>query len=249
MIVRERTEEFIMIEQHHHAEISGHMIHFWRKNRLRGQEAMESIILSAYQHDCGWKPADKQPFWNDKQLAPFAFTSFPTPLKTLIYKHGIDEVANKDKYAALLCSEHYTRFMLPDESEEAKAFVKSEKARQKKLVESLPEFDADLFEHHYSLLQLSDNLSLFICLNEPGKNEHPFFRKGIPLSPTLNLGEKMNPQWVNENMIKIDDFPFEKPFAVTLKQKVIRKRDIAKKGLINSYKEASFQEISIKLIP
>ncbi|RST77519.1 DUF3891 family protein [Siminovitchia acidinfaciens] len=171
MIVRERDKEFVMVEQHHHAQISGELMRCLKKDLMKGREALESVTFAVYQHDCGWIPADKHPFWNDKDFAPHSFINFPTPLKALIYKAGIDEVAKEDNYSALLCSEHYTRFMIHDKSEEAKAFVKSEKGRQEYLKKSLPDFDSDLFQFHFGLLQFFDNLSLFLCLNEPGKND------------------------------------------------------------------------------
>ncbi|WP_144463629.1 DUF3891 family protein [Siminovitchia fortis] len=248
MIVRERPDEFVMIEQHHHAEISGKLMCCLKEELLKGQ-ARESVTFAVYQHDCGWKLADKQPIWNDSELAPYSFTNFPTPLKTLIYQHGIDEVAKEDAYAALLCSEHYTRFLLHDESEEAKAFVKKEKARQEQLIETLPRFDPALFGFHYGLLQLFDNLSLFICLNEPGKNENPFFRNGIPLAPALGLNGKLNVRWINENTVQVEDFPLEKACTVTLKQKTVRKEDIIKKGLIKSCLEAPLEKFSITMTP
>lgn len=160
MIVRERNEDFVMIEQHYHAHVSGELMRSWRKDLFKGQYALESVTLAIYEHDCGWIPADKQPFWNDRERAPYTFTNFPAPLKMLIYQYGIDKVAKKDAYAALLCTEHYTRFLLYDESDDAGAFIKTEKERREKLIASLPEFDPDLFNFHYGLLQLCDNLSL-----------------------------------------------------------------------------------------
>lgn len=249
MIVRERAKEYVMIDQHHHAEISGQLMRCWKKDLLKTQAALKSVLFAIYQHDCGWKLADKEPLWDDGKLSPYSFTNFPIPLKTLIYQYGIDEVAKEDPYSGLLCSEHYTRFMLHDETDEAKTFVQREKERQEQLIESLPRFDPALFEFHYGLLQLFDNLSLFMCLNEPGMNEHPFFRNGIPLSPALNQKRKMNVRWTNQKAIQIEDFPFEKAFTVTVKQKIVPKEDIFKKGLNESYKKAHLDRFSIQIIP
>ncbi|MFD1707656.1 DUF3891 family protein [Siminovitchia sediminis] len=250
MIVREREKDFVMIEQHHHGDVSGKLLHYWKESLWRGDK-QESVFYAVHQHDCGWKSADKTPIWNDQQQAPYTFMDFPMPLKTLIYRYGIDEIARENLYAALLCSKHYTHFMEMENSEEAQDFVKKEEIRQRKWFNSLPDSDRNLFHFHFGLLKLFDNLSLFLCLNEPGKNEHPFYRNGIPLSPALHgfQQEKLDLHWMDENTLAVDEFPFEQAFTVSVEQKVVSKSDIAQKGLIESYMAAPIQEIYIQWIP
>src|SRR5699024_2142652 len=116
-------------------------------------------------HDYGWRLIDMQPFWNDWKQAPYAFTDFPTMSKIIFYTYGIDQVVKKDRYAGLLSSRHYTRFLESHPSEEAQAFVQREKARQEQLIKAIPEFGRDWYDVHYGLLQICDDLSLYICLN------------------------------------------------------------------------------------
>ncbi|MGJ9460563.1 DUF3891 family protein [Oceanobacillus sp. CF4.6] len=254
MIVREHDQHFVLIQQDHHAQISGDILKQWKSDYFHGIELRESVEYAAYQHDHGWKEFDKQPFLNDKEKVPFSFFDFPNLPKIILYKHGIDEVQKVDSYAGMLCSEHYKRFLLNNTSLEAQAFVTYEEMRQQTIIDTRNKFNKRLFEFHYSLLQLADNLSLYICMNEPGaekQNEHSFFKKGIPTNTTLHefCKQKIQLRWLNGHTVVMNDFPFEGPIEVTIKQKVIAKDTIATKGLIESYEEASFEELPITILP
>lgn len=253
MIARERPHAFIMIEQDDHARISGEIANKWCDDHFIGDERRASVLYAIYMHDFGWKAFDKQPFWNDKQKAPYTFIDFPTPAKIILYKHGIDAVEQVDPYAALLCSEHYKRFLLNDFSEEARLFVNQERERQQRIIGAFTAFDEQGFDFHYGLLQLCDNLSLYMCLNEPNvtkEDVHPFFHGGIPLSPALPAFDQSNLQlsWKDERTIEVREFPFSYDLPMKLKQKTIQKESIKDNGLIEAYKSAPVQTVSIQLI-
>ncbi|WP_042220607.1 DUF3891 family protein [Oceanobacillus manasiensis] len=249
MIIRERDHDFILVEQHNHALASGELIKQWKMGSFIDSPLQESVIFATQQHDAGWIPADKQPFWNDAKEMPYSFIDFPAPMKTLLYSHGIDQVQSTDLYSALLCSEHYVRFLKQDDTESGRIFVEQEKKRQEIIHSSLASFDEKLFSYHYALLQFCDNLSLFLCLNEPGENSHPFFTKGIPLSSALPhfSQEKMALTWANNEEILIKEFPFKNPFSITYTFKKITKNQIRKNGLINSYVGAPFKQTTIQI--
>ncbi|MDY0395180.1 DUF3891 family protein [Virgibacillus halophilus] len=132
MIVRETTDAFILIEQAHHATIAGHMAKHLLPAFSAEDERWHSVLHAIENHDIGWHPFDDQPFYNDEKSAPYTFLDFPTAAKSVLYRHGIDEVAQSDTYAALLCSLHYLRFMENNTHEAAKEFVYQEHKRQKK---------------------------------------------------------------------------------------------------------------------
>lgn|SRR5699024_1391044 len=254
MIVREHPNHFIMIEQDNHAQLSGEMIANWNDSLFIDTKFKKTVEFAIFHHDCGWKSFDKQPFWNDEKMAPFTFTNFPILPKTVLYKHGIDEVEKEDEYAALLCSMHYMRFLLNRRTQEAKIFVQKEKERRNRIIRSLSTFDSYLFDFHYGLLQLCDNLSLYICLNEPGtskEEEHFFYRDGIPLSTSLHgfQQDKLKTEWVDKDTVTINEFPFASKLTLMLKQKVISKKLIADKGLDKSYQDAPYEHVKIRLVP
>ncbi len=251
MIVRERKDDFVMIEQDNHAHISGDLFKAWKDSFFAGESFRESVEYAIIHHDYGWKLFDKQPFWNDEKQMPYTFIDFPNKPKTVFYKHGIDVVEKDDPYAALLCSYHYSRFLLSDSSPEATEFIQKEEQRRKRIIHSLSSFDHTLFDFHYGLLQLCDNLSLYICLNEPGVAKeagHPFYKKGIPLPDALHVfqEDKLDIQWADDKTVTISECPFSNPLTVTIKQKTISKETIAAKGLLNSYKETEYEQVYVR---
>ena len=253
MIVREHPDKFIMIEQDNHAKASGDIMANWKRSLYKGLDFKKSVDYANYNHDSGWRPFDLKPFWNDEKKVPYTFVTFPNLPKIVLYKNGIDEVEKKDSYAALLCSEHYKRFLLNNTSDTAQAFVKNEEQRQERISQTL-KIDKQLFKFHYSLVQLGDNISLYLCLNEPGtakQKEHPFFKEGIPLSSDLHgfNQDTLKLRWTDENTVSISEFPFENIIETKIKQKVLEKDAIAAKGLIKCYEEAPYEETSISLVP
>ncbi|MFA1821092.1 DUF3891 family protein [Virgibacillus oceani] len=250
MIVREHDDSFIMIEQNNHAHVSGEIMKHWRASLFKGEMFKSSVDYAIYKHDIGWVPFDKQPFWNDKEKAPYTFVTFPPLPKIILYKNGIDKAEEHDNYAGLLCSEHYKRFLVNNTSDEAQAFVRQEEERQQRIIKTIPDYQKELFDFHYAMVQLGDNISLYICLNEPGvakKDEHNFFKDGIPLAKSLDLPEKMHLSWENDTTINMDPFPFHKPITFHLKQKEIAKKDISQHGLIKVYKNTPYEELTMKL--
>jgi len=66
MIIREHDNDYVFIQQDHHAQISGDILKRWEPDYFLGSELRESVEYAAYQHDTGWKDFDKQPFLNNK---------------------------------------------------------------------------------------------------------------------------------------------------------------------------------------
>lgn len=83
MIIRESKDAFIMIEQHHHASISGYLFNQLKADYVPNE--YKSMAYAINNHDRGWIPFDKVPLWNDAKNLPFSFIDFPTPLKTVLY--------------------------------------------------------------------------------------------------------------------------------------------------------------------
>ncbi|WP_100012375.1 DUF3891 family protein [Lentibacillus sediminis] len=252
MIVRERADAFVMIEQDDHAKVSGELIKQWNHDNFLGSEWRKSVEYAVDQHDIGWKPFDQQPFWNDEEQAPYTFANFPTLPKIVLYTYGIDVVEKEDPYAALLCSEHYKRFLLNNTSEEAQAFVQQEEARQQRLISSLDDFNKRLFNFHYAMVQLGDNLSLYLCLNEPGakkEEEHPFFREGIPIPTAVEEfnQEKIQLWWEDDRTVMVEEYPLDRPVTVKLRQRVVSRAAIRDAGLISSYEEAEVEDVLVEI--
>ncbi|MFZ3578387.1 DUF3891 family protein [Virgibacillus sp. DJP39] len=252
MIIRERENEVVMISQDDHARISGMFAADWTKYLLKQDDKRNSVELAINEHDRGWIPLDRNPFLNDQTKIPFSFIDYPNEIKLVFYKRGIDEVEEMDSYAGLLCSCHYARFAANDGSADAQRFVKQEHNRQNRLKNQVEGFDEALFQFHYDLLQFSDNLSLYVCLNEPGVSQndvHYFFRQGLPVPSTLSfLGT--NPiqiDWKDMKTILLSEFPFNNPFDITITQKLVSKQSINDAGIFHAYENAIIERVSVSI--
>ncbi|ALX49305.1 DUF3891 family protein [Lentibacillus amyloliquefaciens] len=253
MIVREQQDSYIMIEQHHHAQVSGQLAANLKDSFFLEEDFKPSVLYAITNHDFAWKMIDKQPFWNDEKNTPYTFTDFPNPAKTVFYKHGVDEVEKHDRYAALLCSEHYARFLLDDAAEESQLFVQKERERQKRLIQFIDGYEENIFNVHRDLLRLFDSLSLYVCMNNPGvskQNEHPFFKDGLPVPKSLTFfhTNKIDMHWKDEQSIEMGVFPFSSPVDITIYQKSVPKKAIEEYGLINSYEYTEAETLSVQLL-
>ncbi len=252
MIVREHPTAYVMIEQAEHAYMSGQMVSLWKNSLFLGKTYRPSVEYAIEKHDDGWKAIDQQPFWNDEKQVPYSFIDFPTIPKTIFYKHGIDEVERVDAYSGLLCSRHYVRFLKGNPSDEVKNFLQQETKRQQQIVEAIPSFNHEWFDFHYGLLQFCDDLSLYVCMHEPGASQteiHHFFRDGITLHPSLDMFKRhrLTLHWKDKKTIVIDAFPFKQPVQLTIPQKIVQKDDIAKHGLVKAYENTPTQYMQVTL--
>src|SRR5699024_10060012 len=109
----------------------------------------------------------------------------------------------------------------------------------------------DLWMAHYEILQFFDNLSLYICLNEPGtphEEEHHFFRKGISLPSSFNENKLLHPNWVGKDEIYLNIDLYTTNMTNPLKQKVVQKQAIAANGLLKAYQQAETEEKTVRLL-
>ncbi|WP_237389668.1 DUF3891 family protein [Bacillus sp. USDA818B3_A] len=239
MIICEYEHSFIMISQHDHAKISGEIARNWRDDLFNGIDRKEDVVLSIYEHDRGWIDLDSTPLWNDQEQKPFSFENYPMEAKTTSYKKGIDEVAQSNKYAGLLCSLHFAAFFKNETDPIGKAFMKKEIKRQQCLLNELgiqgKKNKEEVLMYHLDMLRFCDNLSLFISLNKPGENAHPFFRNGFPqLFPFAN-NQPIHAQWTNQETVSLSISPLKKELLVHLIFKEVKKSDIRLNGLVQSY--------------
>src|SRR5690625_1594605 len=247
MIIRERLDSFVMIDQHHHASLSGKLFDNLKSLYTLQEKTLHLALRHAiYYHDVGWIPFDLHPFWDDQSQAPYSFITFPNSVKVVLYQSGIDTVQEVNAYAGLLCSEHYRRFLNKDYTSFPKKFVHNEKIRQNNLIHTFEQFNYDTFQLHYEVLQFFDNLSLYLCLHEPDTNEddiHYFFKNGITL-PKLFGCEKLQLFWDNTSVV-LDKALFHKVVNISLTQKVVPKTDIKQYGLVEAWQNAPSETIDL----
>ncbi|MEG9298188.1 DUF3891 family protein [Mangrovibacillus sp. Mu-81] len=246
MIIRETRHSFIMIKQHDHAFLSGEITKHFDPALLNSDHHFGDAIYAAYQHDRSWIGLDETPIWNDESGIPFTFSDYPLLVKIAFYKIGLDEIEQVNPYSALLCSLHFCSFFTQSKNKNCLAFLKEEANRQEKLKQLLPDIDEELLHQHFRLLQFSDDLSLFVCLNEPGaskEDEHPWFKSGFKNTEIFHEGDQwLDACWLTEEEIKIDSFTFTSDFPLPLKFKEVLKRSVQEMGIAQAYETSVWEE-------
>ncbi|RIW34655.1 DUF3891 family protein [Bacillus salacetis] len=246
MIIRETTESYIMIKQHDHAHISGEIIKHFNTGLITSGESIEDVIYAAYQHDRSWIGLDDTPIWNDRSDIPFAFSDYPLLPKLAFYKIGLDEIEECNAYAALLCSMHFCSFFSQSTDKDCIQFLKEETKRQSKIRKQFPAIDVTLLQQHFRLLQYSDNLSLYLCLNEPGAKkdkEHPWFKNGFKNTEMFHgKGYQLNARWLSSDEVTVEPSPFTSPFHAGLLYKKVKKTDVDAMGIAEAYKHSEERE-------
>ena len=200
----------MLIEQHHHGLASGEFARHWAD----GIRPREAVLYAIANHDVAWHEPDREVRWNDEAKRPHSFVDYPVGPKLRAYAEGIDLIESQNPYAAYLCSMHYGSFM--QDAPEEVAFAESEAGRRRRIEANLSDEEMESLDYNFRLLQLCDDLSLFVCLNEPGVNDHPWYRDGFGF-----MGTRLAPVWEDERTLRLEPNPFSEPFAVRIPFQIV----------------------------
>ena len=224
MIVRERPGAFVLVEQHEHGLVSGEFARHWAESIWPREDALYAID----NHDVGWRELDETIRWNEETGRPYSFLDYPARPKLRAYAKGLDLVEARSPYAACLCSRHYGFFVRDARGEPEVSFKESEAERRRGIEVVLSREEIDSLEYNFRLLQLCDDLSLFVCLNEPGTNYYPYYKDGFQF-----MGTRFEPSWEDGRTLRLDPNPFSKPFDIEVPYRVIvRHRRSLESGIL-----------------
>ena len=208
MIVRERPDSFVLVEQHEHALVSAEFGRHWTDP----PRPLDSTLYAVAHHDVGWQGPDESVSWNEEKDRPYSFMDYPPEPKARAYKEGLDRLEAEDHYAAYLCSLHYTTLMQGSGKEAEVRFVAAESGRQERLRAGISEEEAENAERNLRFLKLCDGLSLFVCLNESGGSDYPPpYPDGFAFD-----GERYAPEWRDQRTLRLEPNPFSGPFEVSI---------------------------------
>ncbi|WP_161524686.1 DUF3891 family protein [Alteribacter lacisalsi] len=236
MIVRQDEEGLSFFEQDRHAHLSGVFAAAWNEDLFAGTAWKDSVCLAVTQHDRGWASLDREIVTDGEKGMPLSFTDYPLKRKISVYKSGVDELLRMDPYSALLVSLHYASFFKGKRDPDGTAFMISEQRRQQQIRKHLgangPSEEALSF--HFDLLQLCDNLSLYLCMNRWGvkkEDEMPWFKNGFPQRLAPLRGRVMEAKFNSANTVTISPYPFLKDaVSVTIPYKYVRMKDVNTTG-------------------
>ena len=250
MIVREQKNHFILTRQHDHAHLSGDFASYFEPY-FSSDPNFEDVLFAIYEHDRSWITPDAQPKWNSKTQRPYNFMDYPLHEKLHYYKLGLSETEQLNPRAGLLCSMHYVSFINWNANDaQNREFLISELCRQKRLCAKIKITDYPQLLKQFQLLQLCDNLSLYICLNIPGaskEEEHSFFRNGFKdLAFLHSFGIKtLVANWIDETSIQITPNPFKKNFEISIVQFHVSKVAIQKIGLAKAFLKSEKKTLTV----
>ena len=207
MIVRENPDSYLLIEQHDHGRVSGEFARHWRERLI----PLEPTLYAIANHDIAWQKLDGDVRWNEATGRPYSFVDYPVEPKMVAYREGLDLLEAQDPYACCLCSMHYASFVRDAEGAAEVRFRERENRRQERLKGAMSVEELENLERNFRLLQTCDDLSLFVCLNEPGRNDHPWYKNGFEF-----MGAKFEPIWEDRHTLRLNPNPFSGTFDLTL---------------------------------
>lgn len=213
MIVRETDKGFRLIAQHDHGLASGDFARNFSEEWI-GEPLRDDVHFAVSHHDVGWERLDSEVLWNGERGRPYSFVDYPAEAKMAAYTEGLDAVEAHSPYAALLCSAHYGSFVRRSEVPAEVCFRKREELRRERIEASMAV--PDTFGRDFRLLQLCDDLSLFVCLNEPGKEISSWHKGGFEFS-----GRRFHPVWEGGDSLRFEPNPLSEDFEISLPYRVV----------------------------
>ncbi|WP_228281989.1 DUF3891 family protein [Rubrobacter marinus] len=211
--MREVPEGFVLIGQHDHGLVAGEIARHW----ARGPRPSPSTLYAVAQHDLGWRALDESVLWNDEAGRPHDFIDYPVEPKVRAFTGALDRLEERDPHAACLSSMHYTTLIQGSERAADVRFREAEGRRQERLKGRISEESVGSLDRDLRFLKLCDGLSLFLCLNEPGReaSNPPPYPDGLVFD-----GEEYVPEWADDRTLRVRPDPFDAPFEVGLPYRV-----------------------------
>jgi hypothetical protein len=240
VLIYERENDFVLAEQNNHAILSGDLFSHWREDLFVGNRRSD-MLFAIRNHDRAWMGLDATPLWNDGQNSPYSFIDLPPLLKLPHYQYGIDWVERKNKYAALLCSQHYASFFNHAKEDAEQAYYQYELERQNRLRVEIGDISESENNNHLGILKFFDKLSIYICINEPGvlkDDEFGWYRDGFEGTEQLfnANGGRIVAHWLNEKSVGLSVFPFTQKFEISVPTKIVSKHAIQRYGVAKAYR-------------
>jgi hypothetical protein len=180
LIVRDRGDDWQVVLQIDHADLSGALARAWADRGPRH----DSVAIAAARHDDGWAVGERSPRVDRDSGKPVNFLDVDVTSHLAFYRAGIAAITEEDPYAGLLVSMHgagiYQQRYGRDPSlglsraaevqELVDGFVAEQEAAYDERIASVG-VDEEQRWRDYELLQLYDRLSLHFCMRDAEAGE------------------------------------------------------------------------------
>lgn len=207
MIVRQRGKHFVLTNQHQHGLMSG----VFAENLEQTIRPWEETMYAIANHDVGWTELDTQVLWNEEQNRPYSFMDYPLKPKLSAYTDGITQVETNSIYAGYLCSKQCSYFLEKTDDPFAEQFIEKERMRRQRMRKYLSQEEKQYLLDNFRLLRFCDDLSLSLCLNEPGEQSHPWYHNGIQYK-----GQKFQWIWEDTDKLRLAPNVFDDTFSIQI---------------------------------
>jgi hypothetical protein len=175
VIVRDRGDDWQVVLQIDHADLSGDFARAWRDRSDRHG----SVVTAAARHDDGWAVWERSPIVERESGKPVNFLDVDITSHLAFYRACIAAVTEEDPYSGLLVSMHgagiykqrYGRDLslglsrAADAQELVDAFVAEQEGAYDARIAATGASDDERWRD-YELLQIFDRLSLYFCMRD-----------------------------------------------------------------------------------
>jgi hypothetical protein len=231
MIVRRSPDgSLTLITQNDHAKLSGLMAAHWGNAQFAPPKPYGSVVRATHYHDLGWLEYETNPLFDPGTGSTPNFIEVPNDRKHMdAFQRSHDWLTSIDRYAGALVTKHRTgvyqqrygvlRLPPPPPRRQPNAilaeYIARSEAEQKPALGGLDEQE---FAVNFSLLQVWDLLSLWLCCNQTLKEITV-----EPVPTDYGAGETAAVQFkpIDTNTIVVDPFPFDQ---VSLPLNVVYRR-------------------------
>lgn len=215
MIVRERADSFVLVEQHEHALVSGEFARRWVEEPV----PVGPTLYAVENHDVGWQEPDSEVLWNEASGRPHSFVDYPLGPKLEAWRRGIERIEAREAYAGCLCSMHYAQFLIGSEAPTEVEFREREAARQERLRLGMSQTELENLGRNFRLLRLCDGLSLYLFLYGPGEPGYP-----PPTPDGFEFdGKRFELVWEGREHVRLEPFALTEPFDVSVPYREVGK--------------------------
>lgn len=233
MILRgNRDNESILVAQTDHSQLVGQMASHWGNNQFESLRPYDSVVRAAIYHDYAWLLYETSPRVDPNSHQPYGFLQLPLKKPQLdSYQWALDWMKAIDPYSALLMSKHRTGlwksrygtirhpqgYNLSNPAPEIEEFIAMNEKWQKKIE---TDFDPQIFEANYRLMQVWDLLGLYFCCHEVSEDHIEPVPVSYSLAADGDVSMKMTP--LGATKVKFDPYPFNvRPLKIQLRYKLV----------------------------
>jgi hypothetical protein len=239
-----------------HSRVAGFLAAHWGNETFARPRPYSSVVLAAQEHDNGWWEWEMKPSTLNDKGYPLDYhdgsLKYLGQLRLDFYRNGVDRVAQRDPYAALLINLHGVGLMNagygrvaypPDRSADPRVqeYIRHQDGVRTKLTEEVRrseqfrEFSSEeQIWTNYELVEVFDQLAQFLCNRYPFNNN---VRKNgphstlndvpVPVRPGMDH-VKLNVDVVDEKRAVVRPYPFDvDPLVVSFSGRLVPKRSYA----------------------